>query len=174
MIKQRAKDPGYKQWSDFEEAVKLIRVNAETFNAAESDIVRDARKLEVQKSQKLRHDLAKLILVRHSFTRDSGRRSQSSGTPHHLRRVGLRFDCPTLEQRNKTQHHRHHPRSNSTLATSRRTMQHPRELRRRPSRLQMVYGILHRRNVRHPRQQPQRRLHHPPSLPHKSRHEAAR
>lgn len=96
MIKQRAKDPGYKQWSDFEEAVKLIRVNAETFNAAESDIVRDARKLEVRKSQKLRHDLAKLTPRQAFFYKRLGEEKSKLGDAAPPAQSGIKIRLPNV------------------------------------------------------------------------------
>lgn len=46
-IRSRAKDGTYRTWAEFEEAVYLIRKNAEQYNDEASEIVKDARALEV-------------------------------------------------------------------------------------------------------------------------------
>lgn len=47
MIKKKIIQGEYLKWSDFEHAVGLIKKNAEEFNDEGSDIVKDARRLEV-------------------------------------------------------------------------------------------------------------------------------
>jgi hypothetical protein len=47
-IRTRVSNGTYEQWSDFEEDILLIRKNAEEYNAEGSDIVKDARTLEVR------------------------------------------------------------------------------------------------------------------------------
>jgi hypothetical protein len=46
-IQKRAKEGKYHGWSDFEEDLLLIRKNAEEYNAPGSEIIKDARELEV-------------------------------------------------------------------------------------------------------------------------------
>lgn len=48
-IRTRILNSGYENWAAFEEDVLLIRKNAEAYNAEGSDIVEDARTLEVNK-----------------------------------------------------------------------------------------------------------------------------
>lgn len=47
MIKKKVTQGEYTRWVDFENAVALIKKNAEEFNDEGSDIVKDARKLNV-------------------------------------------------------------------------------------------------------------------------------
>lgn len=47
-IRTRVSNGTYEQWSDFEEDILLIKKNAEEYNAEGSDIVKDARTLEVR------------------------------------------------------------------------------------------------------------------------------
>ena len=46
-IQKRVKDGKYPQWSEFEEDVLLIKKNALQYNDGQSDVVKDARELEV-------------------------------------------------------------------------------------------------------------------------------
>jgi hypothetical protein len=48
MIKKKVSLGEYSSWSAFEKVVTLIRKNAEEFNAEGSDIIKDARVLEVR------------------------------------------------------------------------------------------------------------------------------
>jgi len=46
-IQKRIRDGKYPQWSEFEEDVFLIKKNALQYNAEKSDVVKDAREMEV-------------------------------------------------------------------------------------------------------------------------------
>lgn len=48
MIKKKIVLGEYPKWTDFEQAVALIKKNAEEFNDEGSDIVKDARRLDVR------------------------------------------------------------------------------------------------------------------------------